>query len=288
MRPAARRRASVAIALVLLGARGDAFAQGNARNGLYISKAAGCVGCHTDTRPGSSPFAGGRAIDTPFGTFYGSNLTPHRENGLGKWSEEDFRRAIRLGERPDGTHYFPAFPYASFTGMTDGDVRDLWAYLKTLPTASTPNRPHELRFPFSWRFLVTFWKWLYYKPGALAPTAKASAMENRGMYLIRTLGHCGECHTPRNTLGGPKSDRFLAGGKLPEGRTPNLTPTRLKKWSDADLVKFFKSGTTPAGDLVADNMGEVVQNSTSQLSSEDVAAMIAYLRSLPAQPEETK
>ncbi len=261
------------------------FAQGDVSKGQYLAKAAGCVGCHTDTRPGSIPFAGGRALDTPFGTFYGPNITPHRETGLGAWTEADLRRAIRLGERPDGAHYFPAFPYPSFSGMTDGDIQNLWAYLRSLPPIDRANRAHELNFPFGWRFLVTFWKWLFFAPAPFMPPAQASALVSRGAYLVRVLGHCGECHTPRNFLGGPRLDRQLAGAKLPEGRSPNLTPTRLKKWSDADLKKFLLTGVTPEGDVAADTMSEVVQNTTSKLTPQDLDAMIAYLRSLPVLPE---
>mgnify|MGYP001574842956 CR=1 FL=1 len=246
------------------------------------------MGCHTDTAAGAAPYAGGRLLDTPFGKFYGPNITPHPQNGLGKWSEADLRRALRLGERPDGAHYYPAFPYPSFTGMTDADSRDLWAYLRSLPPANRANRAHELRFPFGWRFLVTFWKWLFFTPVPFVANGQAPAALNRGAYLVRVLGHCGECHTPRNFLGGPKADRFLAGAKLAEGRTPNLTPTRLKKWSDADLRKFLQSGLTPDGDVAADTMSEVVKNTTSKITPDDLAAIISYLRSLPALPDEKR
>lgn len=266
----------------------NGFAQANVKNGQYIAKAAGCVGCHTDNKPGSAPFAGGRALDTPFGIFYGPNITPHKVNGLGAWSEDDFRRALRRGERRDGSHYFPAFPYPSFTGMADADVRDLWAYLRSLPPDARANRAHELKFPFGWRWLVTFWKWLYFTPAPPLATAPIGATASRGAYLTLALGHCGECHTPRSFLGGPKLDRWLAGAKLAEGRSPNLTPTRLKKWGDADLTKFLQTGLTMEGDLVAETMGEVVQNTTSQLTSADQQAMVAYLRSLPPLPEEKK
>ena len=272
----------MAVTLLWLG---TAFAQGDGRAGLYLSKAAGCVGCHTDTKPGSIPFAGGRALDTPFGTFYGPNITPHRGTGLGTWSEEDLRRAIRLGERPDGAHYFPAFPYASFTNMTDSDIQNLWAYLKSLPATDKANRPHDLRFPFGWRILVTFWKWLFFSSGRIATPAQSSAVLARGAYLVRSLGHCGECHTPRSFLGGSKSDKAFAGAKLPEGRAPNLTPTRLKKWSDGDLKAYFQTGMTPDSDVAAEPMNEVIVNTTSQLTPEDLNAVIAYLRSLPALPE---
>lgn len=281
-----RRLVVLAMVGVLFACVTQAFAQGNVNNGQYVAKAAGCVGCHTDTKPGSVPFAGGRALETPFGIFYGPNITPHRQTGLGNWSELDFGRAVRRGERRDGAHYFPAFPYPSFAGMTDVDIRDLWAYLRSLPPANRANREHELRFPFGWRFLVTFWKWMYFAPEPFLPNPQASAVVNRGFYLVRVLGHCGECHTPRNLLGGPKADSLLAGAKIPEGRVPNLTPTRLKKWSDANLKEYFLTGVTPGGDVAVDPMGEVISNTTSQLTSEDLAAMIAYLRSLPALPEQ--
>src|SRR6186997_106920 len=146
------------------------LAQGDAKRGEYLAKAGGCVGCHTvEAKEGSKdkpvPFAGGRALKTPFGTFYGPNITPHAEAGIGKWSEADFIRAMREGRRPDGAHYFPAFPYPSFTGITDADLRDLWAYLRSLPPGKRASQPHELRFPFGWRALVAGWKWLYFTPG---------------------------------------------------------------------------------------------------------------------------
>ncbi len=275
-----------AVSSLLLVGFTQAFAQTNAQNGQYVAKAGGCVGCHTDTKSGSVPFAGGRALATPFGTFYGPNLTPDKATGLGAWSEADFQRAIRRGERRDGAHYFPAFPYPSFAGMSDTDVRDLWAYLRSLPPANHANRAHELRFPFGWRFLVTFWKWMYFTPGPFVPAPQASAVVNRGAYLVRVLGHCSECHTPRNMLGGPKSDSLFAGARIAEGRVPNLTPTRLKKWSDANLKEYLLTGQTPGGDVAVEPMSEVINNTTSQLTANDIAAIIAYLRALRALPEE--
>ena len=269
-------------AACLLGLTDSVLAQGDIKNGQYLAKAGGCAGCHTDSNPGSAPYAGGRALDTPFGTFFGPNLTPHNESGLGKWAAADFARAIRKGERPDGTHYYPAFPYPSFTAMTDSDIRDLWAFMRSLPAVDRPNQQHKLKFPFGWRYLVTFWKWLFFTPQTFVADPKLPAIANRGAYLVGVLGHCGECHTPRNFLGGTKKSRLLAGAKMPEGRTANLTPDGLKKWTEQDLVKFFKDGVTPAGDVTADTMGEVVMNTTSQLKPEDVAAVIAYLRSIPA------
>ncbi len=272
-------------ALVLTHAT-PAGAQGNAVNGQYLSKAAGCVGCHTVNKAGATPYAGGRALETPFGTFYGPNITPDKETGIGTWTDADFKRAIRQGERRDGSHYFPAFPYPSFTGMTDTDIQDLWAYLKTLPPAKQPNRDHELRFPYNLRFLVTGWKLMFFTPGPASAPAQATAPVARGAYLVGVLGHCSECHTPRNFLGGPDSKQMFAGAKIPEGKVPNLTPTRLKKWSDADLTEYLKTGVAPNGDIVADPMSEVVTNTTSKLTDADIAAMIAYLRTLPPRDDQ--
>lgn len=271
-----------ALALLLIGAAAGAFAQGDARRGEYLTKAAGCLGCHTEAKKDAVPFAGGRALKTPFGTFYGPNVTPHPMAGLGRWSEADFVRAMRLGLRPDGAHYFPAFPYPSFTRIRDADLRDLWAYLRSLAPNPRASQPHELRFPFGWRILVIGWKWLFFNPGAFVDDPKRAPPVNRGAYLVEALGHCGECHTPRNFLGGPKRDRFLAGSaKGPDGKSvPNLTPARLKKWNDAELKDFLQTGLTPDGDVAAETMGEVVRNTTGQLVAADLAAVIAYLRAL--------
>jgi mono/diheme cytochrome c family protein len=278
----------IALAVLLAALQAPAFAQGDAKRGAYLAKAAGCLGCHTESKEGATPYAGGRALKTPFGTFYGPNITPHPNAGLGRWSEADFMRALRLGLRPDGAHYFPAFPYPSFTRINDADMRDLWTYLRSLPQSARPSREHDLRFPFGWRFLVVGWKWLFFSPGPFAADPKQTPGLQRGAYLVDALGHCGECHTARNFLGGPKGDRRLAGAaKGPEGkRIPNLTPARLKKWSDAELKGFLQTGLTPDGDVTAETMGEVIRNTTSVLTPEDLAAMIAYLRSLPAIADE--
>lgn len=230
------------------------------------------------------PYAGGRELKTPFGTFYGPNITPHAKAGIGRWSEADFLRALRSGVRPDGAHYFPAFPYPSFTLITDADAHDLWAYFRSLPPDSRASRPHDLRFPFSWRFLVCFWKWLYFSPGPFVADAGRTPALNRGTYLVGALGHCGECHTPRTALGGLKRDRLFAGAAQgPGGKSvPNLTPAKLKKWDDNELREFLLGGITPDGDVAAETMAEVIRNTTSQLTPQDLAAVIAYLRALPA------
>lgn len=265
-----------------------ADAQGDAKRGAYLAKAAGCQGCHTEAKDGAVPYAGGRELKTPFGVFYGPNITPHPEAGIGRWVEADFLRALRSGLRPDGAHYYPAFPYPSFTGITDGDARDLWAFFRSLPPNARANRAHDLSFPFNLRFALAVWKWLNFTPGSFAGDNSLSPELNRGAYLVNALGHCGECHTPRNALGGARLERRLGGAAFgAEGkRTPNLTPAGLKNWTDKDLQEFLLSGMTPDGDIAAEAMAEVVRNTTSQLTPADLAAMIAYLRALPALADE--
>ena len=282
-------RGPAAAGLFCLLAAGVAAAQGDAKRGEYLAAAAGCIGCHTETREGAVPYAGGRALKTPFGTFYGPNITPDPQAGIGRWTPADFMRAMREGRRPDGAHYFPAFPYSSFTRISDADLGDLWAYLRTLKPAAQPSRPHELGFFYRWRFLVAVWKWLFFTPGPLRPDPGKSAAVNRGAYLVQALGHCGECHTPRNFLGAPKKDRSLAGAKLGENTSaPNLTPTRLKRYDDGELKDILKSGLFPDGDVLGDTMSEVVRNTTSKLTPPDLDALVAYLRSLAPLPAEPK
>jgi mono/diheme cytochrome c family protein len=279
------------LAAAMASAAGSAFAQGDAKRGQYLSKAGGCLACHTEDKKEAVPYAGGRALKTPFGTFYGPNITPHPEAGLGRWSEADFIRAMRLGERPDGAHYFPAFPYSSFTKITDSDLRDLWAYLRTLAPSSRANRAHDLSLPFNLRILVANWKKLFFTPGPLASDGSRTPVISRGAYLVEALGHCGECHTPRNALGGPIRGRSLAGAKTgPDSKdgAPNLTPTRLKKWSDGELKDYLQTGLTPDGDVAGETMGEVIRNTTSQLTPEDLAAVVAYLRAIPPLADEPK
>lgn len=266
-----------------------AAAQGDAKRGEYLSKAAGCLGCHTEERKDATPYAGGRALKTPFGTFFGPNITPHPQAGIGGWTFADFARALREGERPDGAHFFPAFPYSSFTRINDADLRDLWAYLRSLKPSAQPSKPHELGLPFRSRLALWGWKWLFFAPGEYQADPTKNALVNRGGYLAVALGHCGECHTPRNVFGGPKKERYLAGAKLGEGTSaPNLTPARLKKYGDGELKDILTSGLFPDGDVMSDTMSEVVRNTTSQLTAPDLDALIAYLRSIPALPDEPK
>ena len=282
-------RSPAAAGLFFLLAASAALAQGDAKRGEYVSKAAGCLGCHTEERKDATPYAGGRALKTPFGTFYGPNITPDKKAGVGSWTFADFARALHKGEEPDGAHFFPAFPYSSFTRITEPDLRDLWAYLRSLKPSPQPSKPHELGFPFNVRLTLWGWKWLFFAPGEFRPDTSKSAQVNRGAYLAVALGHCSECHTPRNQLGGPKKDRYLGGAKLGEGTAaPNLTPTRLKRYGDGELKDILSSGLFPDGDVMGDTMSEVVRNTTSQLTATDLDALIAYLRSVPALPDEPK
>jgi len=283
------RRSPALAGLFFLVFSALALAQGDAKRGEYLSKAGGCIGCHTETRKDAQPFAGGRALKTPFGTFYGPNITPDAKAGIGSWQEADFIRAMREGKRPDGANYFPAFPYSSFTRISDADLRDLWAYLRTLKASAQPSKEHELGFFYRWRFLVTFWKWLFFDAGPLKPDPSKSEQLNRGRYLVDALGHCGECHTPRNFLGGPKKSRYLGGAKLGDDvNAPNITPTRLKKYGPAELKDILTSGLYADGDVMGETMSEVVKNTTSQLTAPDLDALIAYLLSIVPLPDEPK
>jgi len=280
---------SAGCALLVTASAAFAATAGDAKRGEYLAAAGGCVACHTASGKEAARFAGGHALKTPFGTFYGPNITPHPQAGIGRWGEADFVRAMRNGVRPDGAHYFPAFPYPSYTRIVDADLRDLWAYLRSLPPNARQNQEHDLRFPFGFRFLLWGWKLLFFTPGPTAADARTDTPVTRGAYLVNALSHCGECHTPRNILGGPKRDRFLAGGKGPDGKgVPNLTPTRLKKWGDGELKDFLTTGLTADGDVTAESMGEVVTNTLSRVTAEDLAAIIAYLRSLPPLPDEPR
>jgi mono/diheme cytochrome c family protein len=255
--------------------------------GKYVFDAADCTACHTDTANQGTPLAGGRKLETPFGTFYSPNITPDRTTGIGAWSEEDFVAALRHGRAPDGSHLFPVFPYPSYTQMSDADMWDLRAYLFSLPPVTREDRPHEVRFPFGWRFLIAGWKALFFEPGVFHPDPGRDEQWNRGAYLATALGHCGECHTPRNVFGAPESDMALAGtADGPDGgAVPNITPdkeTGIGGWSEDDIDTLLTLGMTPDGDFVGGGMGEVVSNSTSKLTAADRDALIAYLRSLPA------
>jgi len=254
--------------------------------GAYLVRAGGCVACHTDPKQKDAPFAGGRALKTPFGTFYTPNISSDPEHGIGAWSQVDLLRALRDGRSPDGRHYYPAFPYTSYRGLTETDVGDIRAYLLSLPAVPHGNRPHDLSFPFSIRPLLALWKWLYFEPERFRPDPQRSPEWNRGAYLVRHLCHCGECHSPRNALGAADQDKALSGNlDGPGGRkVPNITSHKkdgIGRWSKLDITYFLKTGFLRDGDFVGGAMTEVISESTGHLTDSDRAAIAAYLLSLP-------
>ena len=259
------------------------------KRGEYLLHAGGCISCHTapDALKAKGPIlGGGHAIKSEFGTFFGPNITPHRKHGIGAWSEADFIRAMRHGQSPQGRHYFPSFPYVSFTGMRLDDLKALWAYLRTVPPVARPNQPHKLRFPYKYRFGLGFWKWLYFRPGPLRTDPTKSKDWNRGAYLVNALGHCGECHTPRTALGGLRRSEAMAGSRLgPKNVVPNITPHKtagIGDWSTDDIVSMLRSGVLPNFDYVGGEMADVVSHGTSKLRDADLKAMAEYLKSIPA------
>ena len=252
--------------------------------GAYLATAAGCADCHTDSRHGGRPYAGGRALSTPFGTFYAPNITPDLVAGIGRWTDAQFLNALREGVRPDGSNYFPVFPYPSFTKITDDDARAIKAYLFAQPAVRQANRAHDVAFPFSWRFLQKGWKLFFFNPGPFRPTLERGEAYNRGAYLVTALAHCGECHTPRNWFGATEPSHFLAGtSQGPDGKAvPNITPdleTGIGKWSGDDIVTLLKDGQTPDFDFVGGAMAEVVKN-TARLTDMDRRAIAVFLQSV--------
>lgn len=247
----------------------------------------GCS-CHTNY-PGEGDeaplLAGGRAMETPFGVFYSTNITSDSETGIGNWTPADFVRAMQDGVSPEGEHYFPTFPYPSFTGLSDQDLLDLEAYLRSLPAVQRENRPPDAPFPFSWRATVAGWKLLNFEPGRLEPVAGESEAWNLGRYLVNAAAHCGECHTPRTLTGGLDRSLWMAGSKDgPEGElAPNITPdeaTGIGRWSTRDLVWYLQMGMKPDGDDTQGLMSEVIEHGYANLPASDLEAIAIYLKSL--------
>ncbi|MGO4716416.1 c-type cytochrome [Bradyrhizobium sp. 2TAF24] len=253
-------------------------------NGQTTFNAGGCSACHaTPDQPDRLRLGGGLAIPSPFGTFYAPNISPDPDDGIGRWSEADFVTAVLKGTSPQGAHYFPAFPYASYQKARAEDVRDLFAYLKTLPPVRGRIRDHALHFPFNIRRLVGGWKFLFLDDKPFTPDPSQSAEWNRGAYLVNGLGHCAECHSPRNALGGIVAAQRFAGGPDPEGKgwVPNITQKGLSDWSVKAIAYFLETGDTPDGDSAGGSMTRVIRN-MAQLGEADRMAMAVYLKSLPA------
>lgn len=260
--------------------------------GAVIASAGDCQGCHTDLKGKGPALAGGRPLDTQFGTFYAPNITFDKTAGIGTWSEADFHRAMREGRGGHGEFLYPVFPYPSFTGMTDQDVSDLYAYLRTVPASAQPSKANKINFPFNLRPLLGFWRVLYFRGGPLQPDAKQSAEWNRGRYLAESVAHCQECHTPRNALGGVDKNKAY-GGNLdgPDGqKAPNITPGNKKvaAWSADDIAALLDTGMTPDGDYMGGEMATVVDG-TSKLPEADKKAIAVYIKSqAPVQSKPAK
>ena len=262
---------------------------GSVDRGAYLFALAGCGGCHTDDAHHGAPLAGGTPVDTPFGTFYGPNISPDPTYGIGAWSDADFIQALRQGLRPDGGHLFPAFPYTSFTFITDMDILDLKSYLFAQPPSSEASKPNDLWFPFSWRWLQTFWRWMNFTPGPFKPDLSKSPVWNRGAYLVEAVAHCGECHTPRDLTGGLKTSLAYSGtARGPGGqKVANITSdkdTGIGRWSHYQIAHFLASGILPDGDVAGSLMGEVIKRSTSKMTEADRDAVATYLESIPPIP----
>jgi len=273
-------------------ARAKAAGQGRttpAERGRRVFAATGGCTCHTNY-PGEGadapPLAGGRALETPFGVYYSTNITPDAETGLGGWTDADFVRAMREGLSPEGAHYFPVFPYTSFTGLSDADLHDLKAHLDSLPAIRRENRAHAAYPPFSWRAVIGGWKWMNFEPARVVDDSSRDAVWNRGRYLVLAAAHCGECHTPRTLSGGLDRAMWLAGSRDgPEGElAPNITPdekTGIGEWSIPDLVWYLETGLKPEGDDTQGLMNEVIKHGYANLPREDREAIAHYLKSLP-------
>jgi mono/diheme cytochrome c family protein len=252
--------------------------------GEYLTRAADCIACHTV--PGGQPFSGGVAFKMPFGTIYSSNITADRETGIGAWSDDDFVRALHAGVGENGQPLYPAFPYTSYTALSRDDILAIKAYLFSLPVAHAPAKPNELSFPYNQRWGLSFWNALFLRKERFRPAQGQSDAWNRGAYLATALGHCNECHTPRNILYALKHDRELAGEVLQGWKAYNISSDKvygIGGWSDQQLADYLGKGHANGRGTASGPMGEVVQNSLQYLSTEDVAALVTYLRDVKPQ-----
>jgi mono/diheme cytochrome c family protein len=253
--------------------------------GQYLVFAGGCLTCHTEDVPEAVPLAGGYALKSPFGTFYSPNITPDKDTGIGNWSDDDFVRAFQEGINPDGDAYFPAFPYTSYTGMSREDLLAIKAYLFSLDPVRKQNREHDLPFFMSSRLAARAWQISFFHAARFEPDETKSEEWNRGAYLVRHVGHCGECHTPRGRLGALQYDKALTGNPdAADGEAiPNITADRengIGRWSLRDIEYFLDIGMLPDGDFAGGSMSEVIDDNTSHLTAEDRKAIAIYLKSL--------
>jgi mono/diheme cytochrome c family protein len=259
---------------------------GDPVKGQRIFAAGDCSSCHASPgQPDRLRLGGGLALASPFGTFRVPNISPDSTDGIGGWKTSDLANALLRGVSPDGSHYYPVFPYGSYGHMDAGDIVDLMAYLRTLPPVAGRAPPHDINLIFGIRRFVGFWKFLYFDAAPLKPDQHQDEKWNRGRYLAESLGHCAECHSSRDLFGGIKTKTRFAGGVDPEGTGyyPNITPTRIGNWSERDIAETLKTGNTPNHGRVGSSMSDVVTN-TAMLPDDDRAAIAAYIKSLPARP----
>lgn len=273
------------LAAATLLAAVDATAQDDlVKRGEYLVHAGGCITCHTKDDDDAVPLAGGRAMDSPFGTFYSPNITPDPDTGIGNWSDDDFVNAFWEGVSPDGEHYYPAFPYTSYTGVSREDLLAMRAYLMSLEPVRSENRKHDLAWYMSNRLAAGAWKDLNFKSARFVRDDSKDEQWNRGAYLARHLSHCGECHTPRNKMGVLQSDMEFAGSQLGDESIPNITQHRVDgigRWSMSDIEYFLDIGMLPDGDFAGSSMVDVIEDNTSKLTRDDRLAIAAYLKSVP-------
>lgn len=268
-----------------------ALPEGDAARGETWFWAGGCASCHADADAQGEDLlrlAGGRRLESDFGVFVAPNVSPHPTDGVGAWSAQDFADAMLRGVSPDGRHYYPAFPYASYARMEPADVADLWAFLRTLPPVEGVAPAHDLAFPFNVRRGVGLWKRAFLSEDFVLAVDEGDPLLVRGRYLVEGAGHCAECHTPRNLAGGLDTARWMAGGPNPdgEGRVPNVTGGEggIGSWSAGDVAYYLETGFTPDFDTVGGSMA-AVQRNMAMLAPSDRDAVAAYLKALPPQDE---
>lgn len=265
-------------------AGGGAGDQAVVERGRALFHAGLCAGCHT--AEDGAPLAGGRPIESPYGTFYASNITPDPEHGIGRWSDEDFVRALSEGVSPAGEHYYPAFPYTAFTKLTRADMLAIKAYIDGVEPVAQPNREHDLVWYANWRWPLGLWKALFFEPGTFQPVPERGDAWNRGAYLSEAAAHCAECHSPRNLFGAIIDDARYAGADagVEGGSTPNITPSKdqgIGSWTQDMLAFYLEIGMDPDGDFAGGAMAHVIDVGTGKLSAEDRDAIAEYILSLP-------
>lgn len=287
----ATRFAAVLVIVLLPTAQAASGQNSQIERGEYLLHAGGCISCHTAKGDDALPLAGGRAIETPFGTFFSPNITPDEKTGIGLWTDEDFLNALWLGIRPDDSRYFPAFPYTSFTGARKEDLLAIKAYLFSIAPVANVNRDNQLPWYLSSRLAARAWQAINFEPGRFEENSAQNAEWNRGAYLVKHLGHCGECHTPRTRTGKVIEQEALTGNPSgPDGKkVPNITHNRedgIGRWSISDIEFFLEIGMLPDGDFTGSVMSPVIDDNTSHLTGDDRHAIAVYLTSLANSQDE--